>query len=295
MKILTALFINEKLLMDITIIIPAFNEENSLPQLEKTLKNFKKIILIDNYSTDNTYELAKSYGWSVYKFKNRGFSEDPDLINFYLSKVNSEWIYICRADEIPSEGLIKILHSNEILAFDAFRVRRRNFLNGRRCYTWGDDYEIPIFKKKLFIPTNDLLRIGYPGTFKKETRIKTFKKTSLININHYIDYTSYSFFNAINRYSSLWSDDIFKNNYSKNYAFEESMLKNILRKLRSKIYKNILTAFIALILFPPLRFFYHYLFKGGIKSGLNGLISSIYMGCEELMVAVKCLTIHNNW
>ena len=295
MKILKALFINEKLLMDITIIIPAFNEENSLPQLEKTLKNFKKIILIDNYSTDNTYELAKSYGWSVYKFKNRGFSEDPDLINFYLSKVHSEWIYICRADEIPSEGLIKILHSNEILAFDAFRVRRRNFLNGRRCYTWGDDYEIPIFKKKLFIPTNDLLRIGYPGTFKKETRIKTFKKTSLININHYIDYTSYSFFNAINRYSSLWSDDIFKNNYSKNYAFEESMLKNILRKLRSKIYKNILTAFIALILFPPLRFFYHYLFKGGIKSGLNGLISSIYMGCEELMVAVKCLTIHNNW
>lgn len=295
MKILTALFINEKLLMDITIIIPAFNEENALPQLEKTLKNFKKIILIDNYSTDNTYELAKSYGWSVYKFKNRGFSEDPDLINFYLSKVHSEWIYICRADEIPSEGLIKILHSNEILAFDAFRVRRRNFLNGRRCYTWGDDYEIPIFKKKLFIPTNDLLRIGYPGTFKKETRIKTFKKTSLININHYIDYTSYSFFNAINRYSSLWSDDIFKNNYSKNYAFEESMLKNILRKLRSKIYKNILTAFIALILFPPLRFFYHYLFKGGIKSGLNGLISSIYMGCEELMVAVKCLTIHNNW
>ena len=281
--------------MDITIIIPAFNEENSLPQLEKTLKNFRKIILIDNYSTDNTYELAKSYGWSVYKFKNKGFSEDPDLINFYLSKVDSEWIYICRADEIPSENLIKLLHSREILAFDAFRVRRRNFLNGRRCYTWGDDYEIPIFKKKLFIPTQDLLRMGYPGTFKKETRIKTFKKTSLININHYIDYTSYSFFNAINRYSSLWSDDIFKNNYSKNYAFEENILKNILRKLRSKIYKNILSALIALIFLPPLRFCYHYFFKGGIKSGLNGLISSIYMGCEELMVAIKCLAIHNNW
>ena len=46
-------------------IIPAFNEENSLPHLEKNLKNFEKIILIDNYSTDNTYELAKSYGWNV--------------------------------------------------------------------------------------------------------------------------------------------------------------------------------------------------------------------------------------
>ncbi len=281
--------------MDITIIIPAFNEENSLPNLEKNLRNFEKIILIDNYSTDNTYELAMSYGWNVYKFKNKGFSEDPDLINFYLSKVDSEWIYICRADEIPSENLIKILHSKQNLSFDAFRLSRINFLNGIRCHTWGDDYEVPIFKKKFFIPTDNLLRLGYPGTFKKETRIKTFKKTSLVNINHYIDYTSHSFFNAINRYSTLWSDDIFKNNYSKNYAFEENLLKNKLRNLRSKIYKNVFTALIALIVIPPLRFSYHYFIKGGIKSGLNGFISSIYMGCEELMVAIKCLAIHNNW
>ena len=135
--------------MDITIIIPAFNEENSLPHLEKNLKNFEKIILIDNYSTDNTYELARSYGWRVYKFKNKGFSEDPDLINFYLSKVESEWIYICRADEIPSENLKKILSSKKNLSFDALRLSRINFLNGIRCHTWGDDYEVPIFKKKF--------------------------------------------------------------------------------------------------------------------------------------------------
>ena len=115
------------------------------------------------------------------------------------------------------------------------------------------------------------MRLGYPGTFKKETRIKTFKKTSLVNINHYIDYTSHSFFNAINRYSTLWSDDIFKNNYSKNYAIEENFLKNNLRKLRSKIYKNVFTALIALIVIPPLRFSYHYFIKGGIKSGLGDL------------------------
>lgn len=94
--------------MNITVIIPAFNEEKSLPLLKKSLKDFKKIILIDNYSTDNTYKLASSFGWETYKFRNKGFSEDPDLIKFYLSKINTDWIYVCRADEIPSKKLCNI-------------------------------------------------------------------------------------------------------------------------------------------------------------------------------------------
>lgn len=281
--------------MNITVIIPAFNEEKSLPLLKKSLKDFKKIILIDNYSTDNTYKLASSFGWETYKFRNKGFSEDPDLIKFYLSKINTDWIYVCRADEIPSKKLCKILNSKDQSNFDAIRIVRRNFLNNRRCHTWGLDYETPIFRKKFFIPSEDSYRLGYAGTFINNTRIKTFSEKTNIYISHYIDYTPNDFFNAINKYSTIWSKWVFTKSNKKNYAFEETFLKNKLRVFRSKIYRKTYLTFAALFLMPPLRFFYHYFIKGGIRSGLDGFISSCLMACEEIMIALKCLAIQNKW
>tara|TARA_B100000886_G_scaffold340480_1_gene310341 strand:+ start:27691 stop:28545 length:855 start_codon:yes stop_codon:yes gene_type:complete len=281
--------------MNITVIIPAFNEEKALPLLKKKLDGLRNIILIDNFSNDNTYELSRSFGWTTYRFKNKGFSEDPDLIKFYLSKVSTEWIYICRADEIPSDNLLKILKSNEIHDFHAIRVIRRNFLNGKRCYTWGLDYETPIFQKEYFIPSSDLFRLGYPGTFKKNTKIKVFSKKSSVFISHFIDYTPQGFFNAINKYSTLWSDYLLNNSKSNNYAYEESIFKNIIRNMRLKIYRNTFLNLIALFLMPFLRFLLHFFIKGGYKSGLDGFISSMYMACEEIMISLKCLTANNGW
>ena len=50
---------------DISIVIPAFNEEKNLPRLFKTIKNqdFKgslEIIVVDNNSTDKTAQIAKN-------------------------------------------------------------------------------------------------------------------------------------------------------------------------------------------------------------------------------------------
>src|SRR3989338_4132988 len=52
--------------MDISLIIPAYNEEASIGQcLETAIKNskgrFKEIIVVDNASTDKTAEIARRY------------------------------------------------------------------------------------------------------------------------------------------------------------------------------------------------------------------------------------------
>jgi glycosyltransferase involved in cell wall biosynthesis len=51
----------------ITAIIPAYNEEKTIQQVIREVKNYiETIIVIDDGSTDNTFEMAKSEGATVY-------------------------------------------------------------------------------------------------------------------------------------------------------------------------------------------------------------------------------------
>ena len=280
--------------MDITVIIPAFNEEDSLPPLNEAIKKFNKVLLIDNYSTDRTKELGESYGWDHYYFKNIGYAEDPKLVDFYLSLIQTEWVYVCRADEIPSDYLVEFILSSTGEDFDALRVQRLNLLNGKKCNAWGNDYETPIFKKSFFRIDKGSFRFGYPGYFDCKTKILTISKKSGFFLTHNIDYSADSFFNTINRYSTLWTDNILQN--TKTYrSKEEYYFKYLIRNLRTNIYKNKISTIVAIIVMPPLRFMLHYIFKKGYISGYTGLIASLFMMIEEYMICMKMFSKHLKW
>ena len=58
--------------MKISVVIPAYNEEQSLPATLNSLVNQKtkydfEVIIVDNNSTDNTGKVAKSYENKLHK------------------------------------------------------------------------------------------------------------------------------------------------------------------------------------------------------------------------------------
>ncbi|AFH49677.1 Glycosyltransferase [Ignavibacterium album JCM 16511] len=58
----------------VVVIIPAFNEEESLPFVIKDIPTFvDEIIVTDNGSTDNTFEVAKRCGVTVLKESEKGY------------------------------------------------------------------------------------------------------------------------------------------------------------------------------------------------------------------------------
>ena len=60
--------------MRISVIIPAFNEEKSIPYVLNDIPNFvNQVIVCDNSSTDKTSEIAKSFGAKVVYEKKRGY------------------------------------------------------------------------------------------------------------------------------------------------------------------------------------------------------------------------------
>lgn len=98
----------------VTVLIPAYNEENNI---ENTLKNIKsqnypnlEIIVIDDGSQDNTSKIAKKYA-KVYRFeKNRG---KYFALNYGIKKSKGKFILIIDADTIfESKNAIKKMVEN---------------------------------------------------------------------------------------------------------------------------------------------------------------------------------------
>lgn len=279
---------------NLTIVIPAFNEEHSLPELRRFIPSDFKVVLYDNFSSDSTADLAHSYGWEVFKFKNCGFAEDPALVSLYLSRLTTDWIYICRADEFPSDALVQCLYNLDSFDCDALRIPRHNILNGVRCTAWGVDYETPIFKSSFFNVGGNKVRIGYPGIFSDATCFKTFPPQSDIYINHHQDYTIPSFISAVNRYSTntlqgiLDADTIPK-------SPEDGSLLFLMRKLRLFVYKKPFLLLFALIISPFIRFCWHYIYRRGFTSGYTGFLASSMMFLDEFFIVLKALSLRIGW
>ena len=61
----------------IFIIIPAYNEEKNIYAVLESLKDFSNIIVVDDFSSDNTYDIAKSFDYIhiIKHDKNSGYDK----------------------------------------------------------------------------------------------------------------------------------------------------------------------------------------------------------------------------
>lgn len=91
-------------------IIITKNEEHDIEACLKSLNGVAdEIILVDDFSTDNTVNIAKRFGAKIFQRKWNGFSEQKQ---FALSEASGEWVINIDADERLTPALrdeIKIL------------------------------------------------------------------------------------------------------------------------------------------------------------------------------------------
>ena len=98
---------------DVTVIIPTYNEELNIAECIKSLDGFaKKIIIMDNCSTDNTKAIAESMGAKVivseklYKERLNTAIELPDI--------DTKWIFNIDADErLTEKGRLELTKLTE--------------------------------------------------------------------------------------------------------------------------------------------------------------------------------------
>jgi glycosyltransferase involved in cell wall biosynthesis len=232
------------------------NEEKHIKECIESVKWVAEILIIDDFSTDSTIEIAKSLGCKVVQNKFEYFGKQR---NFALTQCSNDWVICLDADErITSELKLEIDQElkNSPRA-DAFVAPRKSkFINKWILHSgWYPDYRHPVLFNKNKMKYKDQLvheDIEYNDK-------KTYFKGAIL---HYPYDTIKQFVKKADFYTDLRSKEMFE---------------------RGKKFK-VLNLFIN----PSVMFFKMYIIKKGILDGLTGFILALlYSSFYTLMKYIK--------
>lgn len=238
----------------LTGVILAKNEEERIGKAIDSLNICDEILVIDDYSSDNTVQIAKKHGAKVIKRRlNKDFANQR---NFAMGESRGEWILFVDADEKVSEKLAKEITSVVSKKDDiaAFYIKRRDIWWGRKLM-FGEG------------GTMTLIRLVKKNTGKWVGRIherfETSGSTAVLK-NHLLHHphpTVTEFLREINEYSTIRADELY-NKGKKVGLFE-------------------------IVSFPLGKFILNYFLKLGFLDGPAGFVYAFFMSFHSFLVRTK--------
>lgn len=187
--------------MSISAIIITRNEEENIQDCIKTLDFVDEIVVVDNFSTDNTIALATKLVTKVHKVPGLDFSY---LRNVGREKAISEWLLYIDADERVSKELAsEIKHAVKNAKFSAFSIIRKNYYLGK---------ESPNLERINRLMKKDAL-IGWHGSLHESPIIAgTIEK-----LDHYLLHFTHRNISSMvlktNEWSGIESQLLYKSNH----------------------------------------------------------------------------------
>lgn len=243
--------------MNLSVVILTKNEEEQIERAIRSALFADEILLIDDYSTDKTLEIAQKYKVNFVKRRlNNNFTQQR---NFVLKQAKGDWIFFLDADEeITSELKEEIktvlsINSN----FCAYYIKRRDLFWGRAL---------------KFGEVRTAYRKGIIRLIKKNSgiwegqvheRFVTTKATGCLKgfINHYSHNSIKEFIIDINTYSTIRAKELQK--------------------------KGLKTNIFQILIYPIVKFKMNYIIKLGFLDGVPGFIYSFMMSFHSFLVRAK--------
>lgn len=202
------------------------------------------IILVDDSSTDETYEIAASFSSAiVQKVKWQGYSETKQR---GISLASNDWIFWIDADESITPELSEEIKEFKasVPAYTAYSVPRRAYFLGKwiKHSGWYPGRVTRLFNKNE-VHFND-------NNVHEQVEVEGITGKLKNDLDHYTDPTIYHYFKKFNTYTSLAAEELSnKGKYSS----------------------------IADILIRPIGVFIKmYLIKAGFLDGIHGFILSVF-------------------
>jgi glycosyltransferase involved in cell wall biosynthesis len=238
--------------LELSAIVLTRNEEKNIKGCLKSLDFCDQIIIVDDYSEDQTLQIAKKFKPKVYQRRlQNNFAAQR---NFGLSKAKSEWVLFLDADERVSPELaseIKQVINNP---------RTKGFLIKRTDFLWG--------KELRFGETNQVfLRLARRkgGKWQRKVhetwQIKGEAGRLKNSILHYPHQSIKDFIDSIDVFSSLHA------------------LANQKEAKQSSLFK--------IIFWPLAKFVINYIFKLGFLDGVRGFLLAVIMSSHSYLAWSK--------
>lgn len=201
--------------MKISVFIIAFNEAKILSKCLEKLSWADEIVVVDSGSTDQTVQIAESFGAKViyHPFENFGKQKQ-----FALEQTKNDWVLSLDADEVLTDALINEIQKLEFNSkINGYLIPRTHvFLD--KIFKYGSENKKPIlrlFNKKEggFTPdkVHEVIKInGALGNLKN-------------GMLHYSYFDVEQYILKLNRYTSLYANE--QALKKRKFSFIEVLLK----------------------------------------------------------------------
>lgn len=163
------------------------NTKNSAATLKGCLESVKgladEIIVMDMKSQDNTRDIAKRYGATVFLHPDVGYVEPAR--NAALRKAHSEWVLIVDADEEIPPTLSRKIRNDLITTerIDAYFLPRKNMIFGKWVKTgWWPDHILRLFRKGKVTWLDEIHSI--PQITGEVARVEANEKWAIVHHNY---------------------------------------------------------------------------------------------------------------
>ncbi|MDB6128011.1 MAG: glycosyl transferase family 2 [Verrucomicrobia bacterium] len=268
----------------ISILIPAKNERGNLRACLESCRFAAEVVVVDSHSTDGTQAIAAELGATVVDFAWNG--RFPKKKNWALANVpwKHEWVFILDADERITPGLAEELR--RVAAnpdCDGYYVNRRFwFLDGwlQHC-GYYPSWNLRFFRHRLgrYEQFEGAADTGSGDNEVHEHVILQGKSGKLsAEMEHYAFPTIDVWVEKHNRYSN-WEARLL---VAAKKGGEAGTLDPALA--RKRLLKRLAG---GLPFRPTLRFFYHYILRGGWLDGYRGFVFCRLMGFYEFLSVSK--------
>lgn len=241
----------------ISVVINTLNEKLNIERCIKSVKWADEIIVVDMESDDQTADIARGLGATVFSHKRMGYVEPAR--NFAIGKASMDWILVLDADEEVSESLaseLKTLTQKQNLDF--VELPRKNIIFGKwmKGSGWWPDFNIRFFKKGTVSWTDRIHR--RPAVTGQGIKLESAEGYALIH-HHYTNLSEY--LERMFRYTKIQADNLSEDGVKFNW---KDLIKRPLSEFLSRFFVN-----------------------RGFDDGLHGLSLSLLQAFSQLIVYLR--------
>jgi glycosyltransferase involved in cell wall biosynthesis len=253
----------------LSVVLATHNEEKNIAKCLESVKDLAdEIILVDGDSTDQTREIAKSFGAKVFQTTNKqNFHINKQMA---MDKAKEKLVLQLDADELVDEELksfIKKLEASiqkkEKIEAVAWWIRRKNFFCGR-FFKKGGQYPDPIIRLylngKAHLPAKDV---------HEQMQVDGETAYAEGHLLHYSNPTLADYLHKFGTYTSFKAEQ--------------------LKEANTKV--NPLTFLNFIFLKPIVTFFLIYFRHKGFVDGWQGFVFALFSGLYHPIAYLKFLEI----
>jgi len=233
----------------ISLTIICKNSSNYLKINQNLFKNFNEIIVVDDYSTDDTKKYCEKNG--IRYFQRRLNNDYSSQRNFVLEKIVSEWVLFLDTDEVINDQFVEEINMKvKENKYSGFYIQRQvKFLSHTMKGTeMGNDKVLRLARKNAGKWTRKVHEYwdvkGDVGTIESPV----FHNTAV---------DLHSFIKKLSVYSSIHSKE------NENAGKKSSIFK--------------------VIFYPKLKFINNFFIKNGFRDREYGFVSSVLMSFHSFL------------